>query len=71
MLKQLTQPNTKSSSTCIGFQHSNVAGNEKADEEAKKTIYGNSSPNHMLPFILREPLPISIPTMKQEQPRSL
>jgi len=45
--------------------HSDVPGNEKADEEAKRTAQGASSPSHMLPPLLRNTLPLSTSAIKQ------
>ena len=45
--------------------HSEVPGNEKADEEAKEAANGNSSPTDSLPPYLRIPLPRSAAAEKQ------
>jgi len=45
--------------------HSEVPGNEKADEEAKEAANGNSSPSDSLPPYLRTPLPRSAAAEKQ------
>lgn len=40
--------------------HEGVAGNERADREAKRAARGLSSPEDDLPACLRDPLPISV-----------
>jgi ribonuclease HI len=47
--------------------HSDVIGNERADEEAKQAAQGMSSPAHLLPPLLRCHLPHSATALKQNQ----
>jgi len=48
--------------------HTDILGNELADREAKlaATSSTNASPRHLLPKILRKPLPASISAVKQD-----
>ncbi|KAF8960576.1 hypothetical protein BDZ97DRAFT_1638098, partial [Flammula alnicola] len=45
--------------------HSEVEGNEKADELAKEAAQGKSSPLEELPLLLRKTLPVSASAEKQ------
>ncbi|KAL1751442.1 hypothetical protein FB107DRAFT_192407, partial [Schizophyllum commune] len=47
--------------------HIGIAGNERADEEAKKAAQGESSPDRLLPELLRSGtrLPYSTSALKQ------
>jgi ribonuclease HI len=51
--------------------HSDVVGNERADEEAKRAAQGESSPIQLLPPLLRQPLPYSASALKQNHLKSL
>jgi len=51
--------------------HSEVTGNEKADELAKQAALGQSSPPQELPPILRQPLPLSTTAEKQAYVKEL
>jgi len=39
--------------------HDSIPGNERADEEAKKAEYGDSSPAPLLPKVCRDPVLVS------------
>jgi len=45
--------------------HEGVAGNERADREAKRAARALSSPEDDLPACLRDPLPISVSKVRQ------
>ncbi|RDX41824.1 hypothetical protein OH76DRAFT_1319446, partial [Lentinus brumalis] len=45
--------------------HQDIAGNERADCEAKLAASGESSSICLLPAALRRPLPVSLPKAKQ------
>ena len=51
--------------------HSDVTGNEKADEQAKRAAKGESSPPEELPACLRKPLPISKAAMRRSFKKKL
>jgi len=51
--------------------HSGVKGNKKVDEEAKRAARGDSSPQHMLPPILRRQLPRSRAALNQKHHEDL
>ncbi|KAF9538328.1 hypothetical protein CPC08DRAFT_602382, partial [Agrocybe pediades] len=46
--------------------HSDVAGNERVDEEAKEAAKGNTTPTLFLPPLLRRPLPIGKSALLQK-----
>jgi ribonuclease HI len=51
--------------------HSDVVGNERADEEAKRAAQGESTPVQFLPPLLRHPLPYSVSALKQNHLKKL